>query len=149
MEINGRLINSTADDNSLLYWSNVATKVDENYQIIFPQSVDFVTFHCKNWFAHWPITLLIVPGIFLSRTAYSTFMEYPGVAYANYPTDTIIMAAVAVVVGLWTLYWGYLAFSRATQRAGFLSFVCYVIATPLAYYLSTLVVGAITKGVAM
>ena len=56
MEINGRLINSTADDNSLLYWSNVATKVDENYQIIFPQSVDFVTFHCKNWFAHWPIT---------------------------------------------------------------------------------------------
>ena len=29
MEINGRLINSTADDNSLLYWSNVATKVDE------------------------------------------------------------------------------------------------------------------------
>ena len=30
--------------------------VDENYQIIFPQSVDFVTFHCKNWFAHWPIT---------------------------------------------------------------------------------------------
>lgn len=56
MEINGRLINSTADDNSLLYWSNVATKVDENYQIIFPQSSDFVTFHCKNWFAHWPIT---------------------------------------------------------------------------------------------
>ena len=56
MEINGRLINSTADDNSLLYWSNVATKVNENYQIIFPQSVDFVTFHCKNWFAHWPIT---------------------------------------------------------------------------------------------
>ena len=56
MEINGRLINSTADDNSLLYWSNVATRVDENYQIIFPQSVDYVTFHCKNWFAHWPIT---------------------------------------------------------------------------------------------
>ena len=56
MEINGRLINSTADDNSLLYWSNVATREDENYQIIFPPSVDFVTFHCKNWFAHWPIT---------------------------------------------------------------------------------------------
>lgn len=56
IEVNGRLVNSTADDNSFLYWSNVATKVDENYQIIFPQSVDFVTFHCKNWFAHWPVT---------------------------------------------------------------------------------------------
>ena len=30
--------------------------MDENYQIIFPQSVEFVTFHCKNWFAHWPVT---------------------------------------------------------------------------------------------
>lgn len=56
IEVDGRLINSTADDNSFLYWSNVSTKVDENYQIIFPQSVDFVTFHCKNWFAHWPVT---------------------------------------------------------------------------------------------
>ena len=98
-------------------------------------------------FAHWPITLLIVPGIFISRTAYATFMVNPGVAYLNYPTDTIIMAVVAVVVGLWTLYWGYLAFCRATQRSGFVSLLCYVIATPLAYYLSKLVVGAITKGI--
>ena len=76
-------------------------------------------------------------------------MVNPGVAYLNYPTDTIIMAVVAVVVGLWTLYWGYLAFCRATQRKGFVSLVCYAIATPLAYYLSKLVVGAITKGIEM
>lgn len=56
MEISGRLINNTMNDNSMLYWSNVSTLVDENYQIIFPQSVEFVTFHCKNWFAHWPVT---------------------------------------------------------------------------------------------
>ena len=97
-------------------------------------------------FAHWPITLLLVPGIFLNRVAYSTFVANPAVAYENYPTETIIMAVVAVVVGLWTLYWGYLAFSRATQRSGFVSLLCYAIATPLAYYLSTLVVGAIFKG---
>ena len=56
MEISGRLMNATADENSTLYWSNVSTHVDENYQICFPQSTEFVTFHCKNWFAHWPIT---------------------------------------------------------------------------------------------
>ncbi|MDY6378427.1 MAG: DUF5107 domain-containing protein [Bacteroidales bacterium] len=56
IEVNGRLINSTSNDNSILYWSNVSTKVDDNYQIIFPESTDLVTFHCKNWFAHWPIT---------------------------------------------------------------------------------------------
>ena len=98
-------------------------------------------------FAHWPVTLLLVPGVLLNRVAYSTFMADPVVAYANYPTDSIIIAAVVVVVGLWALYWGYLAFCRATQRKGLVSFVCYAIATPLAYYLSTLVVQAILRGV--
>lgn len=98
-------------------------------------------------FAHWPITLLLVPGVLLNRVAYSTFMADPVVAYANYPTDSIIIATVVVVVGLWALYWGYLAFCRATQRKGFVSLVCYAVATPLAYYLSTLVVQAILRGV--
>ena len=57
MEISGRLINATQNNNSLLYWSNVSTGVDENYQIIFPQSTEFVQFHCKNWMAHWPVTV--------------------------------------------------------------------------------------------
>ncbi len=56
MEISGRLINSTRNDNSMLYWSNVATGVDENYQIIFPQNTEFGTFHCKEYFCHWPVT---------------------------------------------------------------------------------------------
>lgn len=56
MEISGRLMNATQNNNSMLYWSNVSTLVDDNYQICLPQSTEFVTFHCKNWFAHWPIT---------------------------------------------------------------------------------------------
>lgn len=57
MEISGRLINATQNNNSMLYWSNVSTGVDENYQIIFPQSTEYVQFHCKNWMAHWPVTV--------------------------------------------------------------------------------------------
>lgn len=56
MEVTGRMMNGTANNNSMLFWSNVSTHVDENYQIIFPQQTEYVTFHCKNWFAHWPIT---------------------------------------------------------------------------------------------
>ena len=56
MEISGRMMNGTQNSNSMLYWSNVSTLVDENYQICLPQSTEFVTFHCKNWFAHWPVT---------------------------------------------------------------------------------------------
>ena len=35
IEISGRLENTTMNDNSILYWSNVSTYVDKNYQIIF------------------------------------------------------------------------------------------------------------------
>lgn len=56
IEIEGRLINDTHNNNSMLYWANVSTRVDSTYQIIFPQSVEFVQFHCKNWMAHWPVT---------------------------------------------------------------------------------------------
>ena len=56
IEISGRLMNATQNNNSMLYWSNVSTGVDSTYQIIFPQSTEFVQFHCKNSMAHWPIT---------------------------------------------------------------------------------------------
>lgn len=56
IEMSGRLINSTENNNSMLYWTNAATLVDENYQIIFPQSTEFGTFHCKEYFCHWPVT---------------------------------------------------------------------------------------------
>lgn len=63
MEITGRLINSTPNDNSILYWSNVSTHVDENYQIIFPQNTEFGTFHCKEYFCHWPVTKEAYRGV--------------------------------------------------------------------------------------
>lgn len=62
MEVSGRLMNSTQNNNSMLYWSNVSTGVDSTYQIIFPQSTEYVQFHCKNYMAHWPITAEVFNG---------------------------------------------------------------------------------------
>jgi len=56
LELDGRMINATENTNSILYWANVATHVNDDYQIIFPPSTDFATFHAKNSFSHWPIT---------------------------------------------------------------------------------------------
>jgi tetratricopeptide (TPR) repeat protein len=57
LEVSGTLMNTTENINSFLYWANVATHVNEDYQVIFPPSVDFAVFHSKNSFAHWPVTL--------------------------------------------------------------------------------------------
>lgn len=56
MEISGRLINATQNKNSFLYWSNVATHANKDYQIIFPESTDFGMMHAKNSFCRWPVT---------------------------------------------------------------------------------------------
>ncbi|MEM6697606.1 MAG: DUF5107 domain-containing protein [Bacteroidota bacterium] len=56
LELDGRMINATENTNSILYWANVATHVNDDYQVIFPPSTDFATYHSKNSFSHWPIT---------------------------------------------------------------------------------------------
>ena len=56
IEITGRLINNTADRNSILYWSNVATHANKDYQIIFPENTDFGVYHAKNDFVRWPVS---------------------------------------------------------------------------------------------
>ncbi len=56
IELDGRMINSTENTNSILYWANVATHVNDDYQVIFPPSTNVAVFHAKNSFAHWPVT---------------------------------------------------------------------------------------------
>ena len=50
------IYNPTPYTNSFLYWANVAAHTNENYQTIFPPSVEFATFHSKNNFTRWPIS---------------------------------------------------------------------------------------------
>jgi len=56
IEVSGSLINSTENINSILYWANVATHANSDYQIIFPPSTQVATYHAKNSFSHWPVT---------------------------------------------------------------------------------------------
>lgn len=55
IEVTGRFFNTSQDRNSMLHWNNVATHVNENYQIIFPENTGFGTYHHKNSFLRWPV----------------------------------------------------------------------------------------------
>ena len=50
-----KILNPTPYTNSFLYWANVAAHTNENYQVIFPPSVQYATYHAKNAFIHWPV----------------------------------------------------------------------------------------------
>jgi len=57
-----KIHNPTPLTNTFLYWANVAAHTNENYQVIFPPSVNIATYHAKNSFTNWPISTEIYNG---------------------------------------------------------------------------------------
>jgi tetratricopeptide (TPR) repeat protein len=55
LECSVRIVNRTPLPNSMLCFANLAVNANENYQIIFPPSTQWVTYHFKRDFAAWPI----------------------------------------------------------------------------------------------
>ena len=55
VEMTIRPMNPTPITNSFLFWANPAVHVDSSYQVIFPPSVQYVTFHAKRDMTTWPI----------------------------------------------------------------------------------------------
>lgn len=48
-------LNKTAISNSFLFWANPSVYCDSAYQVIFPPSVQYVTFHGKRDMTTWPV----------------------------------------------------------------------------------------------
>jgi tetratricopeptide (TPR) repeat protein len=56
VEMSIRPMNRTPLVNSILFWANPSVHVDENYQVIFPPSVEYATQHAKREMTTWPIS---------------------------------------------------------------------------------------------
>ncbi len=56
IEATVKIFNRTAFPHSILYWANVAVHANDDYQIIFPPSIQVATYHSKNDFSHWPVS---------------------------------------------------------------------------------------------
>ena len=56
VEATVKMFNPTEFPHSILYWANVAVHVNEDYQVIFPPSVQVATYHSKIDFTNWPIS---------------------------------------------------------------------------------------------
>ena len=51
-----KIHNPSPYTNTFLYWANVAAHTNKDYQVIFPPSVQFATYHSKNSFTRWPFS---------------------------------------------------------------------------------------------
>lgn len=56
LEAEIKIMNPTPLTHSFLYWANVSTHANKDYQVYFPPSTNFGTDHSKVDFTHWPIS---------------------------------------------------------------------------------------------
>lgn len=85
LEATIRLFNRTPFAHSFLCWANVAVHANPNYQIIFPPSTEFATFHGKNQFSRWPISTEV-----FNRMDYSAGVDVSW--WRNHPRPTSFFA---------------------------------------------------------
>lgn len=55
VEVKARVYNRTPDVQTFLWWANVATEVNENYQTFFPADANFVADHAKRAMSTFPL----------------------------------------------------------------------------------------------
>jgi tetratricopeptide (TPR) repeat protein len=56
LEAKLRIVNRTPVVNTMLTFANVAVHVNENYQVFFPPSTQYGTYHSKTQFTKWPVS---------------------------------------------------------------------------------------------
>jgi tetratricopeptide (TPR) repeat protein len=63
LECSLRILNRTPSANTMLCFANVAVNTNENYQILFPPSTQWVTHHHKREFTTWPVATKPYGGV--------------------------------------------------------------------------------------
>ncbi len=56
LEAEVKIFNRTPHTHSFLYWANVSTHANKDYQVYFPPNADFGVDHSKVSFTHWPVS---------------------------------------------------------------------------------------------
>jgi tetratricopeptide (TPR) repeat protein len=56
LQVDLRTYNVTPVEHSSLFWVNTSVHVNEEYQAIFPEDVNLVTYHTKDKFTTWPVS---------------------------------------------------------------------------------------------
>jgi tetratricopeptide (TPR) repeat protein len=63
LKVTTKLLNGAPLVQSFLDFTNTATHVNKNYQVIFPPDTQFAVYHAKVQFTHWPISHEIFMGV--------------------------------------------------------------------------------------
>ena len=92
-EVTFRPMNSTPFANSFLYFANTSVHTNDNYQVLFPPSTVFGTYHAKNDFLKWPVSHEIFNDIDYTQGVdvswWKNHEEWTSIFAFNYTDDFI------------------------------------------------------------
>ena len=98
---------------SMLSWANVSVHCNENYQVIFPPTVQFGTGHSKTAFSAWPIDNGVEISLWKNHTEFSRSVfawDFDSDFLAGYDSGkdagTVHVGNVHVVAGKKFFLWG-------------------------------------------
>ncbi|MBQ8366337.1 MAG: hypothetical protein IJX40_01210 [Alistipes sp.] len=130
----------------LVMWVS-STVVFYGVALLFNRKVSVTELFGRMLFAHWPVTLMLLPAVVGDKVAYSTFMSHPAVVSDQVPLYGVLMSIFSAVVLVWYFYWGLCAFRRSLSRSGAVVFVAYVVAFVLSFLLSEYTLDAVYAGI--
>ena len=114
--------------------------------VIRNREVQIVELYGRMLFAHWPITLLMLPRLGVDSIDYALLVNDLPAAFEKSAVSATLFALLVIVVIVWYLYWSYQAFSKASQRRGGLTIAMYVCVLYLANKLTMLVLDSVYSG---
>ena len=85
LEATVKIMNRTPFAHSFLWWANVAVHASFDYQILFPPTTEYATYHGKNQFSRWPISYEVFNGVDYTRGVDVSW-------YRNHPAPTSFFA---------------------------------------------------------
>lgn len=130
----------------LVMWVS-STIIFYGFAIVLNRNVSITELFGRMLFAHWPVTLMLLPAIIGDKIAYATYMSSPSVAFEYAPLYAVLMSIFSAVVLVWYLYWGYCAFRRSVAKSGAVVFVAFVAAFVLSYLLSRYTLDVVYAGI--
>lgn len=132
LEASVRIVNRTPEVNTMLCFTNVAVHATEQYQVIFPPSTQFGTYHTKNQFTAWPVSHTKFSGADFTKGVdiswYKNHIEANSVFAWNYEDDffggydhgkqagTMSIADHQIIPGKKFFTWGNGPFGRSWDK---------------------------------
>lgn len=113
-------------------WISMASVV-YIFMLILNTKAKFVDSYARLLFAHWPVTLLLLPVFVVGKVKYAMFCNEFMTLLQGDALTAVLMALYCLVIVVWMLYWSYTAFRRGVEREGWATWCSFI----LGYYLAS------------